>query len=143
MIFSSYITLVVFDTATMVAIIVGFTTMYSPGSSWIARTKSTIMTKHMGHISGVFVRSGLIYYLATIGIHTSLAVLVSMPSTIPIFVLGELGVLAAIFHNIMTCRVFRLLKLGASDQPGTTSSLPFDCLSATEIVFRNTSDVSS
>ncbi|KAK7681908.1 hypothetical protein QCA50_014870 [Cerrena zonata] len=142
LLFIPYVALVIFDTATMMAIIVGFASMYRPDSSWIARVTSTISMKHMGHISGVFVRSGLIYYLATVGIHLSLAVLVVLPSNISLPVLGELGVLGAIFHNIMTCRVFRILKLGALDQPGATSSFTTDY--PTEmIVFRNTSNISS
>ncbi|KAK7681918.1 hypothetical protein QCA50_014880 [Cerrena zonata] len=143
LLFAPYLALVIFDTTTMMAIIAGLATTYTPNSSWLTKVKSILSRKYMGHISGVFVRSGLIYYLATVGIHLSFAILVLMPSSIPTPIQGEISVLAVIFHNIMTCRVFRLLKLGALDQPGTTSSLPTDSLSATEIVFRNTSNLSS
>lgn len=62
LVFTPYVTLIVFDTTTMIAILAGFA-MHSPDSSWVAKIKSVISIKHMGHLSGVFVRSGLIYYL--------------------------------------------------------------------------------
>lgn len=62
LLFTPFIALIVFDTATIIAILAGFA-MHSPDSSWIAKIKSVISVKHMGHLSGVFVRSGLIYYL--------------------------------------------------------------------------------
>lgn len=62
LIFVPYLALVIFDTTTMMAILAGFA-MHSPELSWFARVRSALSTKHMGHLSGVFVRSGLIYYL--------------------------------------------------------------------------------
>ncbi|KAK7681920.1 hypothetical protein QCA50_014882 [Cerrena zonata] len=135
-----FIALVVFDTATMTAILVGFA-IHSPDSSWAAKIQSVISVKHLGHLSGVFVRSGLIYYMATIFIHLSMVIIISSSAlaTPPI---GELNIMINVFHTIMTCRVFRLLKLGAFDHP-SGPSLPTIHSTLTEsIVFQDLSAVS-
>ncbi|KAK7681905.1 hypothetical protein QCA50_014867 [Cerrena zonata] len=109
-----FIAQAIFDTAVMVAISIGFV-RHSPGPSWNEKLKSTILIKHMGHISGLFLRSGQIYYLTTIGIHLTMAVIASS-SAIPPDYIGQLSLLTSTFHSIMTCRVFRLLKLSQFDQ---------------------------
>ena len=58
------IVLVAFDTAVMVAGLVGFMTHnHNSSASWYSEMKATMMTKNMGPISQAFLRSGYIYYL--------------------------------------------------------------------------------
>lgn len=154
-----FIALVVFDTATMTAILVGFA-IHSPDSSWAAKIQSVISVKHLGHLSGVFVRSGLIYYMyvciyelinhsihdrrthrATIFIHLSMVIIISSSglATPPI---GELNIMINVFHTIMTCRVFRLLKLGAFDHPSGPSFPTIHSTLTESIVFQDLSAVS-
>ena len=56
------IAIVVFDTATMIAVVVGFV-MNSPARSWSGRIRSVLLIKDMGKLSGTLLRSGQIYYL--------------------------------------------------------------------------------
>ena len=56
------IAIVVFDTATMIAVVIGFV-MNSPARSWSGRIRSVLLIKDMGKLSGTLLRSGQIYYL--------------------------------------------------------------------------------
>ncbi|KAK7681897.1 hypothetical protein QCA50_014859 [Cerrena zonata] len=114
-----FFALVIFDTAVIVTTCIGFVA-HSTGPSWTAKLKSAMLLRNMGHISGLFVRSGQIYYATTIGIHVSMAIIASS-SAIPSAAVGQLSALSSIFHGIMTSRVFRLLKLGAVDQANASS----------------------
>lgn len=57
-----FVSLVVFDTATIITTWVGLMT-HSQTSNWLAYIKTAVSVKHMGRISRVFLRSGQIYYL--------------------------------------------------------------------------------
>ena len=60
------ITMVIFDTVTMVVIMTGFVKQ-NLEPSWIGKLKASLSTKSMGHTSGVFLRSGQIYYMYVLG----------------------------------------------------------------------------
>ncbi|KAK7681911.1 hypothetical protein QCA50_014873 [Cerrena zonata] len=108
-----FVAMVIFDTTTMIAISDGFIRR-APGRSWTEKLKSVMLNKHVGPISGLFLRSGQIYYLATVGVHFSTAV-IALSSVIDAIYIAQLSFLVSVFHNIMICRVFRLLKSGAFD----------------------------
>ncbi|KAK7681906.1 hypothetical protein QCA50_014868 [Cerrena zonata] len=137
-----FIALVLFDTTTMVAISDGFIRQ-APGRSWTEKLKSVMLVKHMGRMSGLFLRSGQIYYLATVGIHLSIFV-ISLCSTVHSKYIGQLSFLASIFHSIMTCRVFRLLKAGAFvySESDSTTVFPLSTYSTETcpMAFQNTFD---
>ncbi|KAK7681904.1 hypothetical protein QCA50_014866 [Cerrena zonata] len=57
-----FFALVIFDTAVIVATSIGLV-VHGTGSSWTGRLKSGMLTRDMGHISGLFLRSGQIYYV--------------------------------------------------------------------------------
>ncbi|KAK7681900.1 hypothetical protein QCA50_014862 [Cerrena zonata] len=127
----------------MVAISHGFVKL-SPGPSWMERLRSVLLIKDLGYLSKLFLRSGQIYYSATIGIHLAMAIIASSSAFLP-DIIAQLTLLTTIIHGVMTCRMFRLLKLGAFDYlTDTTLDAPTQ---ATEpyltIVFRNVSECST
>ncbi|KAK7681896.1 hypothetical protein QCA50_014858 [Cerrena zonata] len=116
-----FLALVIFDTAVIIATSASFITG-SSSRSWRTKLKSMITTKDVGHISKIFLRSGQIYYLVTIGIHLFMFIIMISPSIkIPTYYIGELSLLTCIFHNMMSCRVFRLLKLSDHNSHSSTS----------------------
>ena len=124
------ISTVAFDTATMIAISLGFV-MNSPNPTWRSRIKSIIFVGDVGKVSGALLRSGRLYYLyvishlwytqtihtyartfcsATIGVHLSMTIITLGTSISPPYIC-QLSILTGVFQTIMTCRVFRLLRL--------------------------------
>lgn len=63
MLATPFVSLVVFDTAAIIAISVALATYVPVKSSWSERFRSMTHIKHMGDLSKVFLRSGQIYYL--------------------------------------------------------------------------------
>ncbi|KAK7691713.1 hypothetical protein QCA50_005113 [Cerrena zonata] len=68
-------------------------------------------TDTLGYISKILLQSGQIYYLAIIGVHI-LIIVVLLITTVPPVYRGILAVPTVALHNMMACRVFRLLKFG-------------------------------
>ena len=56
------IAMLVFDSATMIVVLVGFAN-HSPAQSWAGKIRSLFTIEYMGHVSTVFLRSGQIYYV--------------------------------------------------------------------------------
>ena len=126
-----FIAVVVFDTAVMVASLVGFVARHD--TSWYLEMKATIMMRNVGPASQAFLRSGYIYFLfvfnnfflpvikcwplcyrTVIGIHITSLTLVLSSSLAPIYLVQLIPTIGLI-HNIMTCRAFRLLRLSRVD----------------------------
>ena len=125
------ITVAVFDSAIVVFVSLGLV-MNTPTSSWVSIVRPALLVNGMGSVSRALLRSGQIYYLcvitmtlvrtlylrthvntfcrATIGVHLSM-VIITLDSTISAPYVSQLALLTSIFHTIMTCRVFRLLRL--------------------------------
>lgn len=159
MLTTPFIALVVFDTAVIIVISIALMA-YNPARSWNERIKSMIRSKHMGYISKVFLQSGQIYYLyvissspidalflnvyiasprTTIGIHLTFCI-VALSFTISSDYVSQSGFLSYTYHNIMTCRVYRLLKLSRSAAlDGSTFDLTGNHLST--IIFQDDNDI--
>ncbi|TCD60434.1 hypothetical protein EIP91_010065 [Steccherinum ochraceum] len=67
--------------------------------------------KGMGHVSRVVLQTGQLYYLATAGITVACAVAILTP-TVPTPYTDVMVVVNGFMTNVMTTRVYRLLKLG-------------------------------
>lgn len=127
-----FVTLLVFDTASTIVVSLSLASYVPAQTSWSERIRSMMHIEHMGQLSKVFLRSGQIYYLyavsvsfptgvtsnilppcnrATFGIHLGVSI-VALSSAIPSDYSAQLGLISCTYHNIMTCRVYRLLKLG-------------------------------
>ncbi|KAK7695329.1 hypothetical protein QCA50_002520 [Cerrena zonata] len=109
-----FVAITIFDTLVFVAISAKVLKINSewrfPGKSWIA---SFIHGDGLSHLSKVLLRSGQFYYLTTVGFNVfTLITLLSSNSTFsPTFRAGSTFVSLGL-QNMMTCKVFRLLRLG-------------------------------
>ena len=56
------IAILVFDSATMIVVLVGFAN-HSPAQSWTGKIRSLFTIEDMGYTSAVFLRSGQVYYV--------------------------------------------------------------------------------
>ncbi|KAK7681931.1 hypothetical protein QCA50_014893 [Cerrena zonata] len=115
-----FIALVSFDTAVMVAVSM-YIVKYNPAQSWKEKVKILMQADHISQIERVLLRSGQIYYTATIGVHASLTVMVLLDSFSAV-ILAVLAIFGAVFQNIIVCRVFRLLKLAMVQDHDDVSS---------------------
>lgn len=123
-------TLTLFDTAVMVAISIRMVS-YSLSDSWKSKIYSLIFGNEMGHTSRLFLRSSQMYYLwalfyPLITLKTAFLIIMNLTSPVVLVQLCYFGILLApqpdalvlaigifhaVFHNMMTCRVYRMMKI--------------------------------
>ncbi|KAK7686672.1 hypothetical protein QCA50_010272 [Cerrena zonata] len=120
--------LIVFDTAVMVAISIRMMS-YSLSDSWKSKVYSLVFGNEMGHTSRLFLKSSQIYYFSLVSIqfvYLGALLLTSIPDEIVVMV----ALFQALFHNIMICRVYRMMKLDSgspSDNvPSYVTPIAFD-----------------
>ena len=142
-----FLGIVVFDT--LVVVTISFKLLHlnqehrDSGATWIA---SLVRGKGLGHISKVLLYSGQLYYLyvivisgswllwlkpnsfpssTTVGL-TAFAAVMFFPinSSFPPTVRAGFSSASWAIQNIMVCKVFRLLRLGAIQDDMTTRQLP-------------------
>ncbi|KAK7695327.1 hypothetical protein QCA50_002518 [Cerrena zonata] len=121
-----FVAITVFDTTVFVAISVK---VLQINSDWRTPKRSWVVSFIHGHgltqVSNVLLRSGQYYYLATVGfsVFTLIALLSPASAFSPTFRAGFTFVSLAVL-NMMACRVFRLLRLGALPSDLSTLRLP-------------------
>ncbi|KZP30754.1 hypothetical protein FIBSPDRAFT_1038011 [Athelia psychrophila] len=101
---------VVYDTLVFLAISYRLAANMAPGNGWRARLQPLVKGKHLYIVSSALMRSGQLYYFATILVISANFVLM-YSSLVPVdyrfLCLGAVSV----FVNIMACRVFRGVAL--------------------------------
>ncbi|KAK7691714.1 hypothetical protein QCA50_005114 [Cerrena zonata] len=108
-----FITVLIFDTAVFVTISIKVLST-NMAETWGERARIFFGRKHLGRLSKVLLHSGQQFYLVTIGVHLLIIATLLIPG-IPSPYRGTLAVVTGTFHNIMACRVFKLLKFGLMD----------------------------
>ena len=142
--FLPFISLVLFDSVAVYITLVGLISA-TPEQKWYERIKNLVGTEYMGHTSRVFLRTGQAYYVqespllydqtnsptnklsnlpfrATIGMHLTLVISCLFPG-MPSYSACQLALLSCTYHSIITCRVYRLLKVETLGRRGWVSSL--------------------
>ncbi|KAK7690228.1 hypothetical protein QCA50_006881 [Cerrena zonata] len=120
--------LTLFDTAVMIAISIRMMS-YSLSDTWKSKVYSLVFGNEMGHTSRLFLQSSQIYYFSLVGIQLAYLGTLLSPS-IPDEIVVMVALFQAMFHNIMICRVYRMMKLDSgspSDNvPSYVTPIAFD-----------------
>ncbi|KAK7682214.1 hypothetical protein QCA50_014801 [Cerrena zonata] len=118
---SGVISTVLYDTAVFLAISFRLIAM-SDGYSWKAKLREFMRTKDLTTISNILWSTGLLYYIPVITINLFTLIILLCPS-IPIAYKDMCPIPEIALQNILTCRVFRDLKLGVIyDDPASVPS---------------------
>ncbi|KIM88413.1 hypothetical protein PILCRDRAFT_3403 [Piloderma croceum F 1598] len=114
------------DTLVFLAISYRMISSAMVSSTWKARAKSFITGDGLLHLSKALLKSGQVYYFATIGVAISMTALIFAPG-IPGTMKPVLGSVYFALSGTMACRVYRELLLGTLIDPqlNTTNIVSF------------------
>ncbi|KAK7679167.1 hypothetical protein QCA50_017745 [Cerrena zonata] len=113
---ATFVTIFVFDTSVFLAISFKIT-IHSMADDFRGRVNAFTTGRGIGYISRVLLRTGQLYYLATVSVNLVAMTLLLHPSLSKVYQ-GMFTVPSVALQNAMACRVYRLLKLGViSDIP--------------------------
>ncbi|KAK7681925.1 hypothetical protein QCA50_014887 [Cerrena zonata] len=110
---AGFLLVLLFDTAVFVAISLKVT-FIGGNRSWRARLRTFFTGQDTGYISRTLMRSGQLYYLGVIGQHVAI-IMGLVNETNPTTYRAVLIVATVALHNLMACKVYRLLKFDLID----------------------------
>ncbi|CAL1708186.1 unnamed protein product [Somion occarium] len=112
-----FLTVGVFDTIVFISISIHLSS-YGSADTWKGRMSTLFSGKNMGYLTRGLLKTGQVYYLATVGLNILVIILLSTPAIPPAYrAMATVPNLA--LQNAMACRVFRLLKLGVIPDPSS------------------------
>jgi len=111
---------------TMWSLLEGAAAPQDSTGKWRYWLKSFCSGQGMNKISRTLLKTGQLYYLATVGLNIA-GVVVTLSSTCPVVYRGAILIIGAAIQNSVACRVYRQLKLGAIvDIPTSSGALASD-----------------
>ncbi|CAL1702823.1 unnamed protein product [Somion occarium] len=105
-----FLTVAIFDAIVFVMISIRLVS-YSMADSWKERIFSFFSGQNMGFLSKAVLKTGQLYYLATVGVNI-FVLFTLVTSSFPPALRAVLTMPTVALQNAMACRVYRLLKLG-------------------------------